>query len=363
MPKAPRPAIRRPVTITDIARACGVSKSTVSLVLQGSPRIRPQTQQRVRQAAAALGYVYNRRAAALRAGASNAVGVLINDLLNPFFMELLVGIEQRLVAAGYVTIMAHTAERLDLQEQLLATMREHGVAGLILSPALATGRALIARVKGWGIPTVIVTRSVPGGHTDFVGADNPAGTRAATAHLLALGHRRIAFVGGHADAIVHKQRKAGYALALREAGVRPARALVVECQPTRAGGQDAVGRLLALQPQPTAAVCYNDIVALGLMAGAAQHGMTIGRDLSVIGFDGIADAAQAYPPLATMDINPRQQGERAATVLLERLQHAGAPTVVALTRPRLLVRPSIGPGPAAHAATTAALRRRRRGAA
>ena len=117
-------SIRR-VTITDIAQVAGVSKSTVSLVLQGSDLIRPETAARVRDAAAALGYVYNRGAAALRRNSSNVVGVVINDLLNPFFAELLVGMERKLAAAGYVSLMTHTGERLDVQDKVLASLREH----------------------------------------------------------------------------------------------------------------------------------------------------------------------------------------------------------------------------------------------
>ncbi|HZP94437.1 MAG TPA: LacI family DNA-binding transcriptional regulator, partial [Burkholderiales bacterium] len=121
-----QPAARRAsVTITDIAEAAKVSKSTVSLVLQGSPLIARNTAERVRQAAVALGYVYNRRAADLRRKSSNMIGIVINDLGNPFFAEMLVGMERRLIDAGYISLMSHTDERLDVQEKVLTSMREH----------------------------------------------------------------------------------------------------------------------------------------------------------------------------------------------------------------------------------------------
>src|SRR6059058_5575898 len=119
----------RQVTILDIAKEAGVSKSTVSLVLQGSDLIKAGTADRVREAARRLGYVYNRQAAELRRGTSNRIGVVINDLMNPFFAEVLVGIERRLVDAGYVVFMAHTNESLARQEAVLTAMREQGAAG------------------------------------------------------------------------------------------------------------------------------------------------------------------------------------------------------------------------------------------
>src|SRR5262245_1823085 len=134
-PNRSKPA-RAAVTINDVAHAAGVSKSTVSLVLQNSALIKQETAERVRNAAEKLGYVYNRQAADLRRKSSNIIGVVINDLGNPFFAELLVGMERKLADAGYICLMAHTEERLDIQERVLASMREHHAAGLILCPAL-----------------------------------------------------------------------------------------------------------------------------------------------------------------------------------------------------------------------------------
>src|SRR4249920_3413135 len=144
----------RPKTIIDVAAEANVSKSTVSLVLQGSELIPDKTSERVRDAARKLGYVYNRRAAELRRKSSNTIGVVINDLMNPFFAEVLVGLERKLVDAGYVVLMAHTSESLERQEKVLLNMREHHAAGIALCPALGTPQSLIKTVKAWGIPLV-----------------------------------------------------------------------------------------------------------------------------------------------------------------------------------------------------------------
>ena len=133
----------RTITIVDVAAQANVSKSTVSLVLKGSPLIKDETANRVRETAARLGYVYNRRAGELRGKASNAIGVVINDLMNPFFAEVLVGIERKLVDAGYVVLMAHTREDVGLQDKVLLSMREQNAAGIMLCPALNTPRSIL----------------------------------------------------------------------------------------------------------------------------------------------------------------------------------------------------------------------------
>src|SRR5882672_11904303 len=152
----------RPMTILDVAAEANVSKSTVSLVLQGSDLIRNETAERVREAARKLGYVYNRRAAELRRKSSNTIGVIINDLMNPFFAEVLVGLERKLVDAGYTVLMAHTSEDLERQRSVLQSMREHNAAGILLCPALGTAKSLPRHIAAWGIPLVVMVRSLGG---------------------------------------------------------------------------------------------------------------------------------------------------------------------------------------------------------
>ena len=140
-------ATRKNATILDVAGAAGVSKSTVSLVLNGSPLIKEETAARVREVAAHIGYVYNRRAAEMRSQSSKVIGVVINDLMNPFFAEVLVGIERKLVEAGFITLMAHTHESVELQTKLMQSMREQNAAGMILCPALGTPATLVKEVQ------------------------------------------------------------------------------------------------------------------------------------------------------------------------------------------------------------------------
>lgn len=329
----------RAVTIHDVAAEAQVSKSTVSLVLQGSGLIRDETAQRVRDAARRLGYVYNRRAAELRRKASKTIGVVINDLMNPFFAEVLVGLERKLVDAGYTVLMAHTSEDLARQEQVLQAMREHHAAGIALCPALGTPASLPALVKSWGIPLVVMVRTLGSGRYDYAGSDNARGVSLATEHLLRAGHRRIAFLGGRTGPVM-AQRLQGYRQALEQAGIGFDEALLFPAAPTRQEGYAAMGAILAAQPPIRAAVCYNDLVAFGALAALGERGMKAGQDFALMGFDNVLDAAHSNPPLSTVDIRPSELGEQAAQVLLARIDEPGRPIRQYLAEPRLVLRQS-----------------------
>lgn len=332
-----RAAAGRGHTINDVAREAGVSKSTVSLVLQGSSLIREETAERVRQAASRLGYVYNRRAAELRGQSSRTVGVVINDLMNPFFAEVLVGIERKLVDAGYTVLMGHTHEDLQRQRQLLASMREHHAAGIMICPALKTPRSLVKQVQGWGIPLVVLVRSLGPGAYDYAGADNESGIAMATAHLISRGHRRVAFLGGRSGA-VYDQRLKGYTRALAAAGIRLDPRLVVPADPNRAGGREAMATVLHMKNPCTAAVCYNDITAFGALTALGEQGLRAGHDFALVGFDNVLDAAHSNPPLTTIDVRPGELGEQAAAALLSRIGNPAQKRQLYCAQPQLVVR-------------------------
>jgi LacI family transcriptional regulator len=336
----PRPASPiRPITILDVAEQAKVSKSTVSLVLQGSKLIRDETAERVREAARKLGYVYNRRAAELRNQSSNTIGVVINDLMNPFFAEVLVGLERKLVTAGYVVFMAHTSESLDRQQQVLTTMREQNVAGIALCPVLGTPASLTKTVKAWGMPLVVMIRTLGSGSYDFAGSDNDHGVKLATRHLLGAGHRRIGFVGGRSGPVLD-QRLRGYKAALAEAGIGVDERLIFAADPTRKGGHDAMLALLDVKPAIKAAVCYNDLMAFGALSALGKHRLRAGEDFALMGFDNLLDAAHSNPPLSTIDIRPSELGEHAARLLLARIAQPELARQRYLAEPRLVLRQS-----------------------
>ena len=306
-------------TIVEVAVAANVSKSTVSLVLKGSPLIKEETAVRVRDAAAKLGYVYNRKAGELRGNASNAIGVVINDLLNPFFSEMLVGIERTLVEAGYVVLMSNTNEDVLLQSRVLMSMKEQNVAGLMMCPALSTPKSILKTISDWGLPLTVFARKLGPGSYDFAGSDSETGFFLSTSHLLKSGHKKVGFLGGRGGD-VYNQRLNGYKKALDSYGLQFSDDLIYQAYPNRDGGYAAMQSLLSGHHDVRAAVCYNDIVAFGALSALGERDIKPGGEFQIIGYDNVLAAAHSNPPLSTLDVQPRALGERAATILLQRLK-------------------------------------------
>ncbi|TCL02109.1 LacI family transcriptional regulator [Sodalis ligni] len=329
-------------TIMDIARAAGVSKSTVSLVLNNSPLVKPLTAEKVKNAAEKLGYVYNRSAASLRQGTSNVVAMVVNDLTNSFFVELLIGAERKLLESGFITLLSHTGEDIKLQAQVLSSMREQKAAGLILCPALYTPPELAITLKKWGMPFVTVMRSLNDEESDFIGCDNYQGIKLATQHLVNLGHTDIAFIGRNRTNSVSVVRQDGYEDCLRENNIRIHSPWIIASKISMQDGKVAIRRLLALKKRPTAVVCYNDLIAIGVLNEIGEQGLTAGRDIAVVGSDGVAMAGFCNPPLTTVALHSHKVGELASQILLERVKNPDAPVVKQLLKPELIVRKSCG---------------------
>jgi len=336
-------ALKQPkVTVVDVAHAAGVSKSTVSLVLQGSSLVNEATRAKVGAVIRELGYVYNRSAANLRQSKSKIVGIVVNDLTNSFFAELAVGMDMVVQSAGYIQFMANSAENPDRQAEVIASMREHGMAGLILSPARGTTSADLRPLVDSGIPVVLVARNVPGLKVSSVVSDGHAGAAAAVRHLIELGHRRIAFLGGFNDTAVFDERMRGFRDALVEAALDASDELVISSAPSRAGGVAAVERLLAMADRPTAALCFNDAVAFGACDGLRSARIEPGVDFGVIGFDDVIEAKTAVPALTTVSVDPQGMGRRAAQLLLKQINSGDFEPEALVASVRLVVRESCG---------------------
>ncbi|OLP57861.1 LacI family transcriptional regulator [Xaviernesmea oryzae] len=332
------------VTVVDIAKAAGVSKSTVSLVLQGSSLVNDVTRTKVSAVMRDLGYVYNRGAANLRQAGANSkiIGVVVNDLTNGFFAELAVGVDMVVQSAGFVQFLSNTSESLDRQREVIASMREHGISGLILSPARGTKAADLKPLVSAGIPVVVAVRNVPGAKVSAIVSDNHDGVFAAVRHLVSLGHRRIAFLGGFGDTAVFKERLDGYRDAIAGCQLPADETLIVDAAPSRAGGLEAIGQALMIADKPTAAICFNDAVAFGACDGLRARGIEPGKDFALVGFDDVIEAKTAVPALTTVSVDPQGMGRRGAQLLLKQIS-AGKPepeTIVSSVR--LVVRESCG---------------------
>jgi LacI family transcriptional regulator len=309
---------RRP-TIIDVARVAGVSKSTVSLVLQESPLVRDETRQAVRSAMAALGYVYNRAAANMRSSNVGLIGLVINDLRNPFFTEFAASAQMAFLERGYATVIANTDENAALQAQVVGSMIEHGVSGLVISPTYGDEDATFMPLERAGIPVMQVLRKVDARTQlfPFASHDYEAGGRVATAHLIERGARNIAFVGGLPDRAITSERMAGYRAVLQDHGLRP---FAMPGRASRAFGHEAAMEITRSHPHIDAALCFNDLVALGMLTGFARDGVTPGERFCLAGFDDIEECAQAWPQLTSVRCDIRGFASQIARQLLEWLE-------------------------------------------
>ncbi|MCB9944404.1 MAG: LacI family DNA-binding transcriptional regulator [Geminicoccaceae bacterium] len=310
---------RRP-TILDVARHAGVSKSTVSLVLRNSPLVRNSTRLDVERSMAALGYVYNRSAANLRGTGSGLVGLIINDLRNPFFTEFAASAQMAFSREGYATAIANTDEDPAIQAQVVDSMIEHGVSAFVISPAYDDDRTTFDKIERAGIPTMQVLRRIDD-RTDlfpFASLDYTAGGELATRHLIELGCRNIAFIGGLADRPITRERMTGYERVMIAEGLEPRH---FPGRPSRMIGRRMAHGLARECPGIDAAVCFSDLVALGMHSGFAEAGVVLGEDFRLVGFDDIEECSLVYPQLSSVRCDIARFGEHAARAMLRWLVH------------------------------------------
>lgn len=314
---------RRP-TIIDVARKAGVSKSTVSLVLQNSAAVRKETREQVREAMTEIGYVYNRAAANMRMANAGLIGLVINDLRNPFFTEFATSLQMELAERGYSTVIANTDENADLQNQVVASMIEHGVSALIICPAYGESGETFNAIARAGIPAMQMLRRVDE-RLDlfpFTAPDYAEGSREATRHLIAAGARRIAFVGGLHGRAVTAERKAGYVQILSDAGLDP---VEITGKASRQFGRDTAKRLCHDHPEIDAALCFNDLVAMGMLSGFHEAGRQVGADFLIMGFDDIEEVSQTYPSLSSVHCDIAGIGRQSAEAVVTWLEDGQRP--------------------------------------
>ncbi len=333
------PGRRKHVTLKDVAEVAGVSKATASLVLSNNPRISDATRLRVLEAVEALGYVYNQRAASLRTQRSFTIGLIVTDVLNPYSAELTSGAESALAEHDYSLVLATTDDDLEKQSRIIQTMLERDVDGLILGPVAGTTAASLQAIMGH-CALVLTNPYYEDLAADCVGMDDENGTRWAVRHLIQQGRRRIAFVGGYPTSSTRQRRLYSYRETLKAHGITFDPALCVDSPVTRRGGYDAAHQLLRMKQPPSAAYCYSDVIAFGVMLGLRAAGLEAGADFAVIGFDNVPEASLWHPSLTTVSADPRGLGEQAAQLMLRRIWTPDAPIQRAIMPSRLIVRDS-----------------------
>ncbi|GLI22048.1 LacI family transcriptional regulator [Xanthobacter flavus] len=329
------------VRLKDVAAHAGVSRATVSLVLRKSPLVKAETRAKVEEAMAGLGYVYNRSAANLRSGASRTVGLVLCEITTPNFAQLTAGIDEVLGTEGYMAFIGNAAEDAARQREVLVRMQEHGVDGLVVVASENTRADALEEGACARMPCVLAQRRVEGFPADYVGPDYGAGMELITEHLIGLGHRNIAFIGGVRRIAPLAERMAGFHRALRRHKLKSG--AVVPCAVIdRSSGYTAARELLAKGDIPSAIVCYNDVVAFGVMLALDERGLVPGRDVAVVGCDDVDEAGLHRPALTTFTTDPRVVGREAARLLLRRIAHPDRPREEIIVPPRLVIRQSCG---------------------
>jgi LacI family transcriptional regulator len=324
----PESTARRRPTQHDVARLAGVSRGTVSIVVNGlsdgKVAISPETQARVWKAVEELGYVPDVGARALRKGTTQTIGLLILDLRNPHFWETAEGVEQAARAAGYRLLLSSMDLDTEYGTGAFQDLAGRRIDALILMGALveqsAAAKELLDQILQRGVPIVEISdKPEPEHAVDRVVSDYQAAAAAAMAHLLELNHRRIGLVYGVAPAVAATDRLEPYHAALAAAALPHDPALVVTCGPTIEEGYRAARRLLALPQPPTAIVAVNDMLALGVLRAAGDCGLRVPQDLSLVGFDDIHIAQFLVPRLTTASKDAVRLGREAVRLMLQRL--------------------------------------------
>ena len=336
-------ALAAKIKLSDIAEQLGVSTATVSLALRDSPLVADATRERIKAHAREAGYIYNRRAASLRTAKSGIVGVLVQNIINPFYAEILHAIEDELEARGQTFLLSNHTDDLERQRRFLETLLQLGADGVIMSPAIDTPVEDIEMCERNGMPCVFVARTVSGVSVPVLRGDDAYGMRLATNHLIGLGHTRIAMIGGTDDTSTGRDRWRGYVEAMAQAGLAVHPKWRIVGPRTKQAGFDATQAFLSLPDKPTAAVCWNDLVAIGLMNGLQRAGHHPGEDFAVTGYDDLAEAPIATPALTTVWNGQDKVGHQAARVLLDRIAGRDVQARFDLIEPELRVRQSTCP--------------------
>ncbi|MDP8958588.1 MAG: LacI family transcriptional regulator [Actinomycetota bacterium] len=326
-------------TINEVAERAGVSKSLVSLVMRGAPNVSDGKREEVLKAASELGYRPNAVARSLVEGRTRVIGVMLSDLHNPFFAEVVDGIEAEASRRGYRALMS-SGQRVPAREQeaieTFLDLRTDGV--IVAGPSLPT-QPIVAASRS--APVVVVGRTMRSPSVDSVTDDDRMGAELAVDHLASLGHRRIACIDGGRAAGAEPRRR-GYRRGMLRLGLS-AQVQVVPGAFTEEGGYQGMKGLLGLKVPPTAICAANDLAAIGAMNAIEERGLAVPLDVSVVGYDNTALAALRHVQLTTINQPRFEIGAQAVAVLLERIEQGRTTPRRVLLPPSLVIRDTTGP--------------------
>ncbi len=335
-------------TQSDVARAAGVSRATVSFVINGKDgagiSISPATRRRVFEAVDRLGYSVDARAQAFRSGETKTIGVYVPIYENPFFWQVLQGIASEAQASGYKLLFAHGTHTEERDRQQVQELAEQSLDGLILVTEFKLlPKLIMAQLRNSSRPIVEISSSPS--EFDAVLQDYGEGMRALVAYLFELGHRRLTFIDGVEDEVQGSDRRNAFVQALDEAGLRRRGDQVVRCGPTLDDGYRAARDVLERPGRPTALLVINDLLAMATIRAATDLGLVVPTHLSVASFDNIPFAEFSVPRLTSVAGTPEKNGRDAVQLLLKRLEDPTCPRAMISAGWELIVRESTGPAP------------------
>jgi DNA-binding LacI/PurR family transcriptional regulator len=307
-----------PVTIKDIARAAGVSHTTVSRALRGSPAISNETTARIRQLAQEMGYTPSAVAQSLLSRRTYTIGVVITTVADPFTVQIVGGVEEIAQAAGYSVFLSTSHNNPEQEMRVVETFHRRRVDAIIVISS-RVGSVYSSRLDQIQVPIVLVNNNEEGDYLYSVAVDDISAAQRAVEHLIALGHRRIGYIEALNRPKSNRRRLNGYQAALRQAKI-PAEPAFIISPPGRRDidrGQAALEQLQAVRA--TAALCYNDRMAIGLLMACRQQNVAVPEEFSVVGFDDIEPAVYVSPPLTTVRQPRTQLGQLAMKMVLDLL--------------------------------------------
>jgi len=331
--------------LADVAHYAGVSSATVSRVLNNTAPVHESTRERVQTAIAALGYQHPLNTPAQQV-TSGTIALLITDILNPFFPEIVRGVEDEAESSGFMLLLCNTSEDPIREKKALQSLSERHVDGIIACASRIPTEDLIALHEHNNTPLVVINRRLNQPDIPCVVVDlENAGYRSAV-HLLDMNHKRLAYLAGLDTSESSRARRQGIEVALQEVGLNLPSEMCPSSFPSIEGGFQAVSALLSLPKEkwPTAIIAYNDIMAFGALHALRTYGLHVPNDISVVGCDGLLMAAHCNPPLTTIDQPKYTMGRIAMQMLRQLLHHQQTPMGgYTLMESPLIIRESSGP--------------------
>lgn len=307
-------------TIKDVARIAAVSTTTVSHVINKTRFVAEATQKRVWEAVEELNYAPSAVARSLKCNTTRTIGMLVTQSFNPFFAEVMHGVENYCYKQGYTLFMCNTEGDLDKQKQYLRMLSEKRVDGLLVMCSDLNEQLLALLEKNTELPMVIMDWGPDSPRTDKIIDNSEKGGYLATKHLIENGHEKIACITGQLDKLTCKERVRGFERAFAEFNLTSNPEWILEGDFECASASKAVDKILAMNDRPTALFCFNDIMALAAISKIQQAGLKVPEDISVIGYDNIELSAYFSPPLTTIHQPKRRVGKTAVEILLERIK-------------------------------------------